>query len=107
MNPNVSALKRFRRNRNSPASPAKYRASPSIVCSMLRPLPFSVISHPHSLNRPIAFGAILRFSPFPLVKLHPKNFPPAVFPPPFPLVPLEPQLVGDESLRAFYHPLPR
>ncbi len=43
------------------------RANSSIIFPMLFPLLFAVISRIRSLNRVIAFGAILRFGSFPLV----------------------------------------
>ena len=74
---------------------------------MLRPLPFCVISRIRSLNRSIAFGAILRFSSFPPLKLNPRNFRSRGFATAlFDSFPLELPLFADESLPAFHHPLP-
>src|SRR6266571_1269555 len=91
---------------------------------MLRPLPFCVLSRIRSLNRSIAFGAILRFSSFPPVKLNPRRLPfvagilcerwlcPRNFrscdfaTALFDSFTLSLQLFADESLHALHHPLP-
>src|SRR5437879_9231550 len=75
---------------------------------MLCPLLLCVISRIRSLNRSIAFGAILRFSSFPPVKLNPRNFRSCGFATAlFDSFTLELQLFRAESLHALHHPLPR
>ena len=79
-----------------------------MTCSKLLPLLGCVISRIRSLNRSIAFGAILRFSSFPPVKLNPRNFRSCGFTAAlFDSFTLTFSFSVNESRRPFHHPLPR
>jgi hypothetical protein len=51
-----------------------YGASSAIVVSMLTPLARRVVSRIRCLNRSRAFGAIMRLTSGPALKLNPRNF---------------------------------